>query len=73
MKKKKTTITVADLKLDDVVLYIPCPVLTRIIKKISPRTVFFHDGSTMSISSLNKGLSENKFEITRKGTIIFPS
>lgn len=72
MKKKQKQLTVVDLKIDDVLLYIPCPILTRIIKKITPRTVFFHDGTTMSINALDSGLSKHQFEVTRNGTLIYP-
>ena len=72
MKKNKSPLTVVDLQVDDVLLYIPCPILTRIIKKITPRTVFFHDCTTMSTGSLDTGLSNEQFEVTRKGTLIFP-
>ena len=61
-----------DLLVDDVVLYIPCPILTRIVKKISDRTIFFHDGTTLSRTTFDISLKNEKFEITRNGSIIHP-
>ena len=61
-----------NLLVGDVVLYIPCPILTRIIKKISSRTIFFHDGTTLSRTTFDISLKNNQFEITRNGSIIYP-
>lgn len=60
-----------NLLVDDVVLYIPCSILTRVVKKISAHSIFFHD-TTLSRTSFDISVKNNKFEITRKGSIIYP-
>lgn len=62
----------ADLLVGDVLLFIPCFCLTRIIKQITPRFVYFHDGGKTSIGALSRQLSKNMYEITRNGILIFP-
>ena len=61
-----------NLLVDDVVLFISCPVLTRIVKKISIRSIFFHDGTTISRKTFDDYLKNNKFEVTRNGKLIYP-
>lgn len=74
MSKKRPSqkLNYDDLCAGDILLYIPCPILTRIIKIIGKRTINFHDGSTCSRSTLNKWLLEDKLEITRNSRLIYP-
>lgn len=66
------TLKCEDLLIGDVLLFIPCFCLTRIVKQITPRFVLFHDGSKISVTTLNRQLSKNMYEITRNGVLIFP-
>lgn len=61
-----------DLLVDDIVLYTPCPILTRIVKKISARSIFFHDNTTLSRAGFDISVKNGKFEITRNGVVIYP-
>jgi hypothetical protein len=69
---KKKILTSSDLLEDDILLYVDCPVLTRIVKKITSRSVMFHDGSSISIRCLDARLADEKFEVTRNGELIYP-
>ena len=70
--KKKKVLTSSDLLEGDVLLYVDCPVLTRIVKNITSRSVIFHDGSSISIRCLDTRLADEKFEVTRRGVLIYP-
>lgn len=70
---KKPTFTSSDLLIDDILLYVDCPVLTRIVKNITSRSVIFHDGSSISIRCLDSRLADGKFEVTRNGELIYPA
>jgi hypothetical protein len=64
--------TCSDLLNGDILLYVACPVLTRIVESVSSRSVIFKDGSTMSARTLDIQLANGKFEVTRDSAVIFP-
>lgn len=67
-----SSFTTKNLKEGDVVLYVDCPILTRIVKKITKRSVMFHDNTSASLRFVNMRLAANKFEVTRNGELIHP-